>query len=169
MSQPSCFDCGSPSTHTRLPHAWMCKTCRRRRHYHPQPCPGCGATRPLAYRLTDRADERIVCASCAGAASVFACHECGREDHPYGANRCARCILRERLTELLTEPGTGQIHAQLRPVFDELVNSERPQTGIWWLRRQPGIGPQLLGKMARGELEISHDTFRALPSDRAHN
>ena len=176
MSERSCFDCGNPTTHTRLPHAWMCKTCRRRRHYHPQPCPGCEATRPLAYRFADctdrvddREDERIVCASCAGAESVFACHECGREDHPYGASRCARCILRERLTALLTDPDTGQIHARLRPVFDELVDSERPQTGIWWLRKQPGIGPQLLGQMARGELEISHDTFRALPSDRAHN
>lgn len=176
MSEPSCFDCGSSSIHTRLPHAWICKTCRRRRHYHPQPCPGCGTTRPLAYRLTkstgsvdDRGDDRIVCASCAGAESIFACHECGQEDHPYGATRCARCFLRERLTELLTDPGTGQIHTRLRPVFNELVNSERPQTGIWWLRKQPGIGPQLLGQMARGELDISHDTFRSLPCDRAHN
>jgi hypothetical protein len=148
----------------------MCKPCRRRRHYHPQPCPSCTATRPLAYRSTDPADDTsIVCASCAGAESVFACRECGREDHPYGINRCARCVLRERLTDLLTDPGTGQIHTRLQPVFDELVNSERPQTGIWWLRKKPGTGPQLLGRMARGELDISHDTFRALPCDRAHN
>jgi hypothetical protein len=87
-------------------------------------------TRPLAYRFTEPTDpaddcetDRIVCASCAGAESVFACRECGREDHPYGINRCARCFLRERLTELLTYPGTGQIHTRLRPVFDELVNS----------------------------------------------
>ena len=139
--------------------------CRRRRHYHPEPCPGCGTTRPLAYQN----DERIVCASCAGAESVFACGECGREDHPYGANRCARCILRERLTELLTDPGTGRVHTRLRPVFDELVNSERPQTGIWWLRKTPGVGPRLLGQMARGAIAIGHDTFRVLPSDRAHD
>lgn len=95
--------------------------------------------------------------------------ECGCEDHPYGGSRCARCILRERLTELLTDPSTGQIHQRLRPVFDELVGSERPQTGIWWLRKKPGVGPRLLGQMARGQLEISHDTFRSLPSDRAHD
>jgi hypothetical protein len=105
----------------------------------------------------------IVCASCAGVESVFACRECGREDHPYGASRCARCILRERLIALLTDPHTGRVHARLQPVFEELVNSERPQTGIWWLRKKPGIGPQLLGQMARGEVDISHDTFRALP------
>lgn len=54
-------------------------------------------------------------------------------------------------------------------MFDELVGSERPQTGIWWLRKNPEVGPRLLGQMARGEVEISHDTFRALPSDRAHD
>ncbi|MGW6194804.1 hypothetical protein ACWF0M_01530 [Kribbella sp. NPDC055110] len=73
MSEPSCFDCGAPNTLTRLPHAWICKMCRRRRHYHPKPCPGCGTTRPLAYQSThgtdhtgrehDRDDDWIVCAS----------------------------------------------------------------------------------------------------------
>lgn len=122
--------------------------------------------RPLAY-LHD-ADE-VVCAGCAGMPSVFACHECGREDNPYGARRCARCILRERLTTLLTDPHTGQIHVQLRPVFDELVGCDRPQAAIWWLRRPPGVGPRLLADMAAGQIEISHDTFRHLPSDKAHD
>lgn len=125
--------------------------------------------RPVAYLHGDQGQAAVVCASCAGAVSVFACDECGREDHPYGAHRCARCILRERLTDLLTDPATGQIHARLRSVFDELVNSERPQTGIWWLRKKPGVGPRLLAQMAHGEVAISHDTFRALPSDRAHH
>ncbi len=110
-----------------------------------------------------------MCASCAGVESIFACRECGREDHPYGHTRCARCFLRERLADLLTDPTTGQIHRQLEPVFDELVNSERPQTGLWWLRKKPGIGPQLLGQMACGAVDISHETFRTLPSDRAHD
>lgn len=111
----------------------------------------------------------LVCASCAGVASIFACSDCGREDHPYGLHRCARCFLRERLTHLLTDPATGQIHHQLRPVFDELVNSERPQTGLWWLRKKPGVGPQLLKQMACGAVGINHDTFRTLPSDRSHD
>lgn len=121
--------------------------------------------RPLAYLH----GGQIVCAGCAGAESVFACQECGSEQHLYASRRCARCVLRERLTTLLTDPATGQVHARLAPVFDEIAGSERPQTGIWWLRRKPGVGPALLGQMARGEVEISHDTFRALPSDRAHD
>ena len=121
--------------------------------------------RPLAWL----AGELVVCASCAGVESIFACRECGREDHPYGASRCARCFLRERLTDLLTDPTTGRIHVRMRPVFAELVASERPQTGLWWLRKNPGTGPRLLGQMARGQIEISHDTFRNLPSDRRHD
>jgi hypothetical protein len=159
-----CFDCGGVSRLTRLPHGYLCLRCRRRRHYHPQSCPGCGVVRPVVYLV----EGRVVCASCAGMRSLFACRECGREDHPYGS-RCARCTLRERLTELLTDPGTGQIHARLRPVFDELAGSDRPQTTIWWLRKKPGVGPRLLRQMARGEVDISHHTFRNLPSDRAHD
>ena len=82
---------------------------------------------------------------------------------------CARCILRERLSALLTDPTTGEIHAQLVPVFDALVNGERPQSAIYWLMRRQRIGPGLLGAMARGELAVSHDTFGQLPMDRTHN
>lgn len=98
-------------------------------------------------------------------AAPFACTECGHEDHPYGARRCARCILRERLTD----PSTGAVHTRLRPVFDELLGSELPQTGIWWLLKKPGTGPALLARMARGEIDIAHETFRDLPQDRAHD
>jgi len=111
----------------------------------------------------------VICAGCAGVESPFACRDCGSEEHPYGGIRCARCILAERLGQLLTDPATGQVHARLQPVFDELVGSERPQTGIWWLRKKPGVGPRLLAQIARGEIEVSHATFRALPSDRAHD
>ncbi|MEG9227262.1 hypothetical protein [Aeromicrobium sp. Sec7.5] len=166
MKDRVCFDCGGTRyAHTRLPHGPICTACRRRRHYHHESCPGCGAIRPLAYL----AGALVVCASCAGTESIFACSTCGREDHPYGAKRCARCTLRDRLTDLLTDPATGQIHTRLQPVFHELVGSERPQSGIWWLRKKPGTGPRLLRQMARGDVEISHQTFRNLPSDRAHD
>ena len=166
MTQRACWECGSTNRLTQLALGCrICVACRRRRHYHPEPCPRCDTVRPLAWPL----DKMIVCASCAGVASIFACYECGREDHPYGFSRCARCFLRERLTELLTDPTTGQIHQRLRPVFDELTNSERPQTVLWWLRKKPGTGPQLLRDMACGASDISHDTFRDLPSNRAHD
>lgn len=162
-----CVGCGKGGAYIRLPHGWICVGCKRRTHYHPATCPGCDESRPLGYRDES---ERVVCASCAGQeSSIFACPDCGREDHPYGSTRCARCILRERLTELLTDPDTGDIAAPLQPVFDTLMTSERPQTTIYWLRRPPGTGPRLLRAMVLGQMEISHAAFEALPSDRAHN
>jgi len=150
-----------------LPHGVLCRGCRGRVHYHPRTCPVCQQRRPLAFLD----DGLVVCAGCAGINSPFACRTCGSEGHPYGGSRCARCILAERLTTLLTDPSTGQIHTRLQPVFDELVGSERPQTGIWWLlkKKGAGTGPRLLGQMARGETAISHGTFQTLPSDRAHD
>lgn len=157
-----------------LPHGRLCVGCWRRRHYHPQQCPGCGQTRPLAYRATDdaaddAAEVKEVCAGCVGAASVFACTECGSEEHPYGYTRCARCYVRELLTEVLTDPRTGQIHDRLVPVFELLTSSRRPQTTYWWLTKPGAIAPDILSGMVAGRLAISHDTFREqLPMDRRH-
>ena len=94
-------------------------------------CPRCETVRPLAWQL----DDAIVCASCAGVASIFTCSECGREEHPTGSTDAPAAFLRERLTELLTDPISGTIHHRLRPVFDELINADRPQTVLWWLRK----------------------------------
>lgn len=162
----NCGWCGRTGGYIVLPHTRICGPCYRHRHYHPAACPGCAEIRPLAWP-----DEhgRTVCAGCAGQPSIFACAQCGSEDYPYGHVRCARCTLHERLTALLTDPATGDIHERLRPVFDTLLGGERPQTGIYWLMRGKRIGPTLLAGMARGEIAISHDTFHDLPMDRAHN
>ncbi len=170
MNQPRCLICDRTDwLKFDLPHGWLCWGCARNRHYHPRTCPGCRRRRPLVWLD----DELLICAACAGVdPSPFACAQCGSEEHPYGGHRCARCILTERLGTLLTDPTTGLVHHQLQPVFDELVTrSEKPQTGIWWLGKKEGRGdgPRLLGQMARGEVAISHDTFRTLPSDRAHD
>lgn len=74
---------------------------------------------------------------------MFACTSCGREDNPYGATHCARCILTDRLTELLTDPATGVVHDTLRPLYDELAAAARPQSVITFgsrSHRRPGNG-----------------------------
>lgn len=162
----SCGWCGAAGAYIVLPHTRICGPCYRHRHYHPAACPGCDQSRPLAWL---DAGGRTICADCAGQPSIFTCAQCGREDHPYGHVRCARCTLHERLTALLTDPATGDIHERLRPVFDTILRGERPQTGIYWLMRGKRIGPGLLAGMARGEIAISHDTFNDLPMDRSHN
>jgi hypothetical protein len=121
-------------------------------------------------RVLAFADENgeEVCAGCAGEHPTFCCATCGREDNSYGA-RCAPCILTERLSELLCDPSTGQVHVQLVPLFVALVNGDRPQSAIFWLRRTPGDGPRLLAAMARGETPISHETFEKLPANKSYH
>ena len=107
MSERACWDCGGNRyDFTTTPGGLLCLACRRRRHYHPAPCPQCGELRPLAFHHGDR----IVCASCAGVASVFACRDCGREDQPYSLQRCARCILRERHSPRLISRSCSTSH-----------------------------------------------------------
>lgn len=164
-----CVRCGCNCAATvMLPNGPICKLCRRDIAYHPSLCPECDRVLPIAYPSTSRPGV-LVCAGCAGQPSVFACPGCGSEAHPYGS-LCARCTLRERLTVLLTDPTTGTIHTELAPVFDLLIAADRPQTPLWWLIKKRGdaVGPTLLGRMARGEVAISHDTFRALPYDKPH-
>jgi hypothetical protein len=111
-----------------------------------------------------------VCADCAGAVSVFACKTCSSEEHPYSYSRCARCYVRELLTEVLTDPATGGIHHRLQPVFDLLVNSPRPASTYWWLTKPGTVAPTILAAMAAGRLPISHDPFREqFPMDRRHS
>lgn len=163
-----CMRCGTVATTVMLPTGPICHRCRIRIAYHPAVCPECFELRPIAYPSI-RDCGVLVCAGCAETESVFACAQCGREDNPYGASRCARCILTDRLTDLLTDPDTGAVRTELTPLFHELATARRPQSVITWMQKPPATGVRLLGMMARGELPISHDTFRELPADRSHN
>jgi hypothetical protein len=142
----------------------VCHNCRTRLQRNPAACPSCGVVRVLAFRDDQGAN---VCAGCAGEKPTYACRNCGREDNSYGA-RCGPCTLRDRATEILTDPRTGQTHAQLVPLFDALIKADSPQSAIYWLQRPPGDGPRLLGAMARGDVEISHGIFEGLPQNRSH-
>lgn len=173
---PACLDCGSAKGTTILPHGRLCLGCRRRRHYHQMPCPGCGLNRPLAYRRpcveTGAGALEDVCAACAGVTgmdSIFACRECGSEEHPYSYSRCARCYIRQILTPALSDPTTGAIHTALVPLFETLMSSRRPQTTLWWLTKPGTVAASVLNDLATGRLPISQDTFRELlPIDRRH-
>ena len=64
---------------------------------------------------------------------------------------------------LLSVPGGG-IHPQLQPVFDTLVAGPRAQTTLYWTTRS--AGPDILRRMAIGDLPISHQAFEQLPVNR---
>ena len=110
-----CSRCGVRPGTIPLPIGALCSKCRFALAYHPEACPECTQLRPLGYHSARTAGV-IVCASCACEVSVFACRQCGREDHPYSLDRCARCVLADRLTVLLTDPATGRVHRRLQPL-----------------------------------------------------
>ncbi|WP_058234780.1 hypothetical protein [Devriesea agamarum] len=104
-----------------------------------------------------------MCADCAGQPAQYVCRTCGSEQHLVG-RRCARCIVSEQVTALITTPD-GDIHPQLRPVLDALLARNNPQSVQRWLTR--GKATQILASMARGETPISHEGIDAFPRDRA--
>ena len=164
MTSP-CVDCGQTDRplDRRIGGWTICRRCTRRRHHHPSPCPSCDDVRVLAFPQQGQA----VCADCAGEPSPFACPSCKEESHPYG-QQCSRCTLRARATELLTDPATNQINEQLRPLLDTWVASHDPRTQIRWLSHAP-LSTELLERMARGEVPISHETFRELPAAKPYD
>lgn len=163
-STTTCGHCGElRPCHRKILEQWVCQTCVLRLRRAPASCPGCGELKVLAFYDAQR---RPACAGCTGRDPIYACPTCGREDSPFGRH-CGPCTLREQLTELLADP-SGRIHPQLQPVFDALMAGPRPQTTLYWLTRA-SARPDILRDMARGQLEISHAAFDALPANRAVN
>ncbi|CCG02356.1 hypothetical protein [Blastococcus saxobsidens] len=161
-STTTCGQCGElRPCHRKILEQRVCQRCMLRFRRTAKPCPGCGQLKVLAFYDPQR---RPACAGCTGHEPVYACPSCGREDSPFGRH-CGPCTLRQQLTELLTDP-TGDIHPKLQPVFDALMAGPRPQTTLYWLTRA-SARPDILRDMARGELEISHAAFAALPATRS--
>jgi hypothetical protein len=105
-----------------------------------------------------------VCASCAGAPPGPVCGQCGNEDWLYHKDRCARCVLTDRLTELLGDPD-NRTRLGLQPLFDSLVHAERPEAIIGWTRPSAkGTAHILLAQLGRGETPLTHDALDKLNS-----
>ncbi|MEU2042690.1 zinc ribbon domain-containing protein [Nocardia niwae] len=141
----------------------VCRTCYLRFRRDIRICPGCAEPKVLAFH---DAHQRPACAACTGNETIYACPQCGREDHPYG-RLCARCTLAQRATELLADRN-GRIHPRLRPVLDTWMAGKRPETTLAWFTKRSSC-PELLQAMALGELPIAHATFDELPSTRNIN
>ena len=51
-------------------------------------------------------------------------------------------------------------------MFDVLISGPRPQTTLYWFDRS--TGPATLAAMARGEIDISHAAFQAMPVNKTN-
>ncbi len=172
-SRPVCVSCSPRATAAcarcgqdrppaaRWPEGPVCDPCytaalRRRGR-----CAGCGQQRRLVTPPGPAADT---CAGCAGIPVTHACADCGIEDKLYEKGRCARCSLRRRTRQLLSD-GTGIIAPELSGVFDAVTAARQPRSALNWLRNGAGTG--LLADVAAGRLAASHEALDAHPHRRA--
>lgn len=141
----------------------VCRSCYRRIRANPQPCTGCGQTRALIGRSPD---GQGLCGPCAGTELDYTCRTCHQPNQLYAEGRCARCVLLDRVGELLTGPGgrdgAGEaVGAWLRPVADTLATAGRAESVLRWLQR--GRGASLLVQLAALDRPVTHADLDRLP------
>jgi hypothetical protein len=157
----TCARCSrSRPVHALLPLGPVCNTCHLALHDHPGQCAGCREMRVLI----GRDDRGLVCGPCAGSALDPRCRTCNRPGRHYSGDKCARCVLTDRVDDLLTG-SDGTPSEQLQPVRKLLLAAERPSGQIAWLTRSGAA--RLLRELARREEAVSHDYLDTLPQNRA--
>ncbi len=108
---------------------------------------------------------RPVCGPCAGTPELdYTCRECGRGGQIHSGGRCFGCVLAERAHGLLAGP-SGEVSAQLHPLFAALTTVSNPATVVTWLGKSRSA--QLLGGLARTDNPVTHDLLDDLPQTQA--
>lgn len=157
--------CGRCGGHYRLvahwPDASVCGYCYKQAHRTRGTC-ACGHTGILPGIIEDKP----ACSSCSGIEVNIVCQRCGNEDELYTGAVCWRCVLKNRVDELLADPQTGKTAPQLRVMADALKNMERANSGLTWVN-QPHV-TAMLRQLATNP-EITHETFDELPRSRTRD
>lgn len=120
-------------------------------------CAECGTDRLLPGRRAS--DRSPICTDCAGGLGDFTCRRCGQEGPRYRAGSCARCVLADRLTELLDD-GSGAVRSELEPLFHLIHTMSWPASRLTWLRREAPAS--VLSALARGEVPLTHEGLSRL-------
>jgi hypothetical protein len=142
----------------------VCNSCYRQRMRAKATCPGCRQHRRV---LPYPGQPEPVGSDCAGAPPGPVCGQCGNEDWLYRKDRCARCVLADRLTDLLGDPA-NRARLDLQPLFDTLAGAEQPEVVIAWTRpAAKGAAHTLLAQLGPGEIPLSHDSLDALNTQAA--
>lgn len=98
-------------------------------------------------------------------APTFYCQHCGAEGEIFRRGICARCVLRDELTEqLLTNAPPENCDAAKR-LIDALCAADRPESILTW-KRSPTV-QSLLAGIGAGTITVSHDGLDALEPNRA--
>jgi hypothetical protein len=149
------------------PDGFVCRTCSDRAVRTRGVCPGCGQERALPGRRPS--DGAAICTTCAGFSQSFACTRCGFEDKLHGGRLCTRCTFADRLGEVLDD-GSGRIRPELVSLSDSLLAMDNPLSGLTWLyarKGRTGSADDLLRRLGRGEIALTHEAFHTLQPWRA--
>ncbi|OLE29243.1 MAG: hypothetical protein AUG49_00135 [Catenulispora sp. 13_1_20CM_3_70_7] len=149
------------------PDGHVCRTCLDRAVRTRGSCPGCGQDRALPGLRPG--DGAAICTTCAGFTQTFNCSRCGFEDKLHAGRLCSRCTVADRLAELLDD-GTGRILPELVPLAEIVLSADKPRSVLTWLtlrRGMPGSADDFLSRLARGEIELTHQAFHTLQPWRA--
>ena len=157
----TCAHCGRsrrPTAH--WPEGPVCGSCYQRALDAQGTCPRCGERRRL---MRYDAGETAICHECAGVPAHHVCGRCREEAAPYARGLCARCVLHDRLVELLGNQAARRERG-LDGLFELLMAGQSAKDRIRWLTRSPTV--PLLGQIARGEIPCTHQALDAHPSRR---
>ena len=163
----TCARCGRNAGRTRAtwPEGKICGPCFTTATRTHGTCPGCGQHRLLPGPPGISGGPR--CAPCAGILHDFHCTGCNVEGEFYRRGLCARCALRDDLTELLlTEPADPSTAGR---IVDVLCKAERPESIITW-KRSPKV-QALLTALSSGKTPLTHEGLdaRATTAEREAN
>jgi hypothetical protein len=143
----TCAHCGQrrrPTAH--WPEGPVCRSCYDRGLNAKGSCPGCGEQRRL---MRYEGGETAICRECAGVPAHHVCGRCGDEHAPYHRGLCARCVTRDRLSELLGDEDARRERG-LDGLFELLLSVRSMKDRPRWLARSPVV--PLLADLGRGEL-----------------
>src|SRR5271165_3200446 len=101
---------------------------------------------------------------CAGLAVDYSCRRCGKGGRIYADGTCSRCVLGDRLDDLLRQED-GTIAPQLRGLRSAMVAVEHPVTILGWLRKSASA--RLVASLANGGNLVTHEHLDRLAQDRS--
>ena len=117
--------------------------------------------------LPGRIDGQPACRRCSGVKLNLDCKTCGAEDELYRGSRCWSCELAALADQLLTNPDTGVMAAELVPVAAALKSMKRSNSGVTWIRQRHVTA--FLKDLAVAP-SITHEKLDELPgADRTRN
>jgi len=157
-----CDRCGRATGKIRVhwPDGRICGICYHQATRTFGTCDQCGQQR----LLPGRSGNKQLCIPCSGITTALTCTRCSAEGERYRQGICARCALRDDLTNMLTPQGTPAV-PELHRLIDALCAVDRPESIITWKRHPDVIG--LLTDIGTGRVTLDHTGIDAAPAGRA--